>query len=155
MAKSSKIPVIAETIRRMLDRRVKGEALDPWLEFPQYKCMFTFGPNKIGLCVGALYVLWEQDERFVRTCAYCNSKTYAWGFGALLTVGGIHYACIGCNRDSYYPVWGFSEMSKLIRSSPLMDTEFRPLSAWFGSPQGSDGTHLLKELGIKGKGEKF
>lgn len=155
MTTSIKVPVIAETIRRMLERRKNGPALDPWLEFPQYKCMFSFGPNKIGICVGALYVLWEQDERFVNLCPYCGSKTYAWGFGAVLTVGGIHYACVGCNRDIFSPIWGISAMFDFVRLSPLMKTEFKPVTAWFGRPVGSDGSQLLKELGIKKKGEKF
>lgn len=155
MVETRKIPVIAETIRRMLDRRKNGPALDPWLEFPQYKCMFGFGPENVALCVGALYVLWEQDKRFVLRCCECNSKTYAWGFGALLTVGGIHYACVGCNRDFFFPIWGFSEMDIFMRKSPLMNTEFRPRTAIFGGPKGSDGALLLKELGIKAKGEKF
>jgi hypothetical protein len=152
-------PVVAETIRRILALYRKGELIDPWLEFPQYKCSFSFhkkkGKKKQGVPVGALMVLWHQDSRFTIRCPRCGQKAYGIAFGGLLSLGGIFFTCIGCDTCWFQQLGGLATMFDILKSSPLDKTAFRPSGCAYGGPYGSDGIHLLKSLGIQEKAEIF
>lgn len=153
------IPVVAETVRRILMRYRKGELIDPWLEFPQYKCSFCFhkkrGKKKQGVPVGTLMLLWHQDARFTIRCPGCGQKAYEIAFGGLLSVGGIFFVCIGCDSCWFQQLGGLAKMIDILKSSPLANTPYRPTGCAYGGPYGSDGIHLLESLKIKEKAEDF
>jgi len=153
------IPVVAETVRRILTLYEKGELIDPWLEFPQYKCCFCFhkkwGKKKQGVPVGTLMVLWNQDARFTIRCPRCGQKAYGIAFGGLLSLGGIFFVCIGCDTCWFQQLGGLAKMIDILKSSPLEKTSYRPTGCAYGGPYGSDGIHLLETLGIKEKAEHF
>ena len=149
----SEIPVVAETVRRILSLHRKGEMIDPWLEFPQHMCSFSFHKKgsrnkKLGVPVGALMVLWHQDDRFTLRCPRCGQKAYGIAFGGLLSVGGIFFVCVGCNTCWFHQLGGLGKMVGILKNSPLNQTRFRPRGCGYGGGYGSDGTTLLKILGI-------
>ena len=55
-----KLPETAQVLRRLIERRVAGLELDPWLPLPQRGCCFSFGPQKQPVPIGALFLLWSD-----------------------------------------------------------------------------------------------
>ena len=75
MDKRFETPVIAETIRRLLDRWAFGDDPDPWLEFPQNMCCYCFGDDQKAIPIGSLKILWGKDPNFRIQCPDCGATT--------------------------------------------------------------------------------
>ncbi len=146
-------PVTAEVIRRLLEFVDSSKELDLWLPFPQNQSSFAFSSDNKPLPVGTLIILWKHGEPFVRTCPECGDSAYMISFGGLLSNGGGHLVCTGCNQSYFQHIGGLGTVSNLLRNTPLQETEFRPSTGFLGAAKGSDGKELMELLGVKGKPE--
>lgn len=120
-------------------------ALDPWLPFPQNSCCYSFGPEGRPLPIGALFILWERWPAFTGQCPECGAKVYGYGFGGMLSTGGVRAVCVGCTRTLYRSIGGLtvvgSEFRPWLTGTPYTAGSFR-----FGGCFGGDGRALVDAL---------
>jgi hypothetical protein len=136
-------PELAVVVRAVIDNR--GE-LNHWQEFPQYTCCFTFGKSNSPLPIGALYLLWDRDERWRRPCPYCKGDARGLSCGSFLSIGWFEFLCIDCSASFREDPGGLGSARKLLTS--LRDCEFQVSGMKFGGAYGSDGSALLKTLNL-------
>lgn len=86
---------LSRVVKALLLQRIE---LDPWLEFAQSTWTFRFGETKKPLPIGALFRLWETDERWHKPCPFCGSKAYGISCGGLLSMGWFEFICLECSR---------------------------------------------------------
>ena len=61
---------------------------------------------------------------------------------------GCRLICPGCDADFYQSMGSLSTVSTILGGTRLKGTEFAPSSMVFGGSVGSDGSALLRELGL-------
>lgn len=120
--------------------------LDPWLEFPQSTCCFKFGAAKRPLPIGALYLLWQRDERWRKLCPYCSGDARGLCCGGFLSTGWFEFICVDCSGFFVEHPGGLGTARDLLKT--LDDSEFRVTGMIFGGASVSAGASLLKELNL-------
>lgn len=155
MLKKKNTPIVAETIRRLLDAWALGKKLDPWLPFPQTMCCFSFGEERKPLPIGALRVLWSKYPEFKKPCLECGSDCYGVAFGGLMSTGGIYHVCIHCDTCWLQVIGSMFTIGALVSSGPLKRTPYKLKGAMLGGAFSSDGAELIKQLGIEGQAESL
>jgi hypothetical protein len=136
-------PELARLVKEVIQHQ--GE-LDPWLEFPQSGCCFTFGEAKVPLPIGALYLLWETDKRWRKVCPNCNGDARGLTCGGFLSNGWFEFICIDCSAFFVENPGGLGSAWGLLGA--LKDSEFRVSGGSFGGAYGSNGAPLLRKLDL-------
>jgi hypothetical protein len=140
-------PRTGEVLRRLLARDAT-DPVDPWLEFSQQGCCYSFGSHGQPLPVGALRILWAHGYPFTQECPQCGGPLRMIFFGGLLVVGGGGLVCSGCDARFFQPIGNLHQVADLVRESGLRGTEFAVKSMFYGAPVPSAGLALLEALGM-------
>jgi hypothetical protein len=140
---NEKEQTLSHIVKALIERR---NELDPWLEFPQSSCTFRFGDAKKPLPIGALYRLWETDDRWRKPCPSCGNKAYGLSCGGFLSNGWFVFVCVECSRSFHVNPGGLLSAAALL--SNLNGSEFEVTGSCFGAAIASRGEPLLKALGL-------
>jgi len=116
-------------IRNVLKFRETLLKTDKLTPFPQNCCCYKFAEKKIPniaypLPLGVLIYLWDNWNIFTGKCSKCDGDIYGYGFGGLLSIGGIIGCCINCMVKYCRSVGGLlatgDTVQGILKSSPYM-----------------------------------
>ena len=138
-------PELALVIRATRQYREQLLARDAWLPFPQNSCCYAFGPGKRPLPVGALFILWDHWPACTGECPRCGGEVYGYGFGGLLSIGGVVALCVDCNRRVSRPIGGLTRVGKDV-SAWLEGTPYDVSAFRFGGCFAGDRRALVDAL---------
>ena len=105
---------LAQVIRATLKHREQLLADDPWLPLPQNACSFAFGEDNQPLPIAAAFILWGQWPAFTGVCA-CGGAIYGFGFGGLLSAGGVFGVCLDCGLKHFNSIGGLGTVASLVK----------------------------------------
>lgn len=136
--------------------KYKTELLEnyKWLPFPQNCCCFSFIPEgnydrEFPLSIGVITYLWDNWKDFTGTCPECGGKLYGFGFGGLLSTGGVPSCCIDCEWEFFRFIGGLQRVGDtaqdVLKSSP-----YRINTGRFGGAFGGSRIPLVRALRILG-----
>lgn len=138
-------PERSAIIRGVLEFRDELIALDPWLPFPQNSCCFGFGEDDRPLPVGALLLLWESWPACSGVCPECGGRVFGYGFGGLLSNGGVVGCCIDCARSAFRFVGGLGHVADDVQPI-LKPTPYFLKTGWLGGTVKGPRGPLVKAL---------
>ncbi len=138
-------------IKNVLEFRESLLEIDEWIPFPQNCCCYTFaekGSTKPGrpLPICILTYLWDYWKDFTGKCPKCGGRIYGFGFGGLLSSGGVVGCCIQCEAELSRQVGGFLKVGDTVQELLLTSSPYKICHGRFGGAYRGERIPLVKAL---------